>query len=98
MRSGHYHWALADVTPTQGPVEEAGCSAAAEFELPPLLADLKGNRPLRLGLPGVFSELPVPPYVVAEWRLLPAAPSSSGSGPGGSRQNQGAGLQGREEW
>jgi hypothetical protein len=32
-----------------------------------LLADLQQNRPLRLRLPGVFVELPVPPYVVAEW-------------------------------
>ena len=27
---------------------------------------------LRLELPGVFVELPVPPYVVAEWRSLPS--------------------------
>ena len=39
--------------------------------LGPLLADLQQNRPLRLRLPGVFVELPVPPYVVAEWRSLP---------------------------
>ncbi|MFN9945156.1 MAG: DUF3122 domain-containing protein, partial [bacterium] len=45
--------------------------AAAEFDLAPLLADLTNNRPLRLELPGVFTELPVPPYVVKEWRQLP---------------------------
>jgi hypothetical protein len=47
-----------------------GRAAAAEFNLAPLLADLRKNRPLRLQLPGVFVELPVPPYVVAEWRSL----------------------------
>jgi len=25
---------------------------------------------LRLSLPGVFSELPIPPFVVKEWRSL----------------------------
>jgi len=28
------------------------------------------NRPLRLFLSGVFSELPVPPFLVKEWRSL----------------------------
>ena len=28
------------------------------------------NRPLRLSLSGVFSDLPVPPFVVKEWRSL----------------------------
>ena len=46
--------------------------AAAEFDLNPLLADLNQNRPLRLELPGVFVELPVPPFVVGEWRSLPS--------------------------
>ena len=31
---------------------------------------LDKNRPLRLSLSGVFSELPVPPFVVKEWRSL----------------------------
>ena len=44
--------------------------AAAEFDLTPLLNDLKNNRPLRLILPEVFSDLPIPPYVVMEWRSL----------------------------
>ena len=39
-----------------------------------LLADLNKNRPLRLQLPGVFNELPVPPFVVKEWRELPSYP------------------------
>ena len=49
-----------------------GRDAAAEFDLNPLLADLHQNRPLRLELPGVFVELPVPPFVVGEWRSLPS--------------------------
>ena len=44
--------------------------AAAEFDLDPLLKDLKNNRPLRLALRGGFSELPIPPYVVKEWRSI----------------------------
>jgi hypothetical protein len=47
-----------------------GRDAAVEFALDPLLNDLTNNRPLRLVLPGVITELPVPPYVVGEWRSL----------------------------
>ena len=53
-----------------------GREAAAEFALDPLLDDLSNNRPLRLVLPGVFNELPVPPYVVGEWRSLQTMPLS----------------------
>ena len=35
-----------------------------------LLNDLNNNRPLRFMLPQVFKDLPVPPYLVAEWRTL----------------------------
>ena len=31
---------------------------------------LDKNRPLRLSLSGVFSELPVPPFLVKEWRSI----------------------------
>jgi len=34
------------------------------------IKNLDKNRPLRLSLSGVFSELPVPPFVVKEWRSL----------------------------
>ena len=53
-----------------------GREAAAEFALDPLLDDLSNNRPLRLALPGVFTELPIPPYVVSEWRSLQELPLS----------------------
>jgi hypothetical protein len=54
-------------------------AAAAEFDLGPLLEDLQQNRPLRLRLPRVFSDLAVPPYVVEEWRTLAAEPGGPGS-------------------
>lgn len=72
VSSGRSHWDLADITTANPKLARDGRDAAAEFDLGPLLADLQQNRPLRLRLPGVFVELPVPPYVVAEWRSLPA--------------------------
>ena len=71
VSSGRSHWDLADITTANPKLARDGRDAAAEFDLAPLLADLQQNRPLRLRLPGVFVELPVPPYVVAEWRSLP---------------------------
>ena len=44
-----------------------GRQAAAEFDLNELIENIDKNRPLRLSLPGVFSELPVPPFLVKEW-------------------------------
>ncbi len=77
VHSGRLSWDLNDVTLSSAKLASDGRAAAAEFDLTPLLADLQQNRPLRLELPGVFTELPVPPYVVAEWRSLPLAESSS---------------------
>ena len=72
VSSGRSQWELVDITTANPKLARDGRDAAAEFDLGPLLADLQQNRPLRLRLPGVFVELPVPPYVVAEWRSLPA--------------------------
>jgi hypothetical protein len=72
VHSGRNSWALADITTANPKLASDGRDAAAEFDLNPLLADLHQNRPLRLELPGVFVELPVPPYVVGEWRSLPS--------------------------
>ena len=69
---GRRRWQLDDITTANPKLAADGRDAAAEFNLSPLLADLHKNRPLRLELPGVFVELPVPPYVVAEWRSLPS--------------------------
>jgi len=74
VRSGRRRWLLNDTTLSSTKLAADGRAAAAEFDLTPLLADLQLDRPLRLRLPGVFVELPVPPFVVAEWRSLPKAP------------------------
>jgi len=68
--AGRREWDLKDITLTNPVLAQDGREAAAEFALDPLLDDLSNNRPLRLVLPGVFTELPVPPYVVGEWRAL----------------------------
>jgi hypothetical protein len=73
VRSGRGSWALDDRTLDNPKLAADGRAAAAEFDLAPLLADLHQDRPLRLQLPGVFVELPVPPFVVAEWRSLATA-------------------------
>ncbi|MEB3335411.1 MAG: DUF3122 domain-containing protein [Cyanobacteriota bacterium] len=78
VTSGRRLWELADVTLASPKLVEDGRDAAAEFDLAPFLADLQSNRPLRLELPGVFTELPVPPYVVGEWRRLPDWRDSEG--------------------
>jgi hypothetical protein len=72
VHSGRNVWNLDDITTANPKLAVDGRDAAAEFNLSPLLADLHQNRPLRLELPGVFVELPVPPYVVGEWRSLPS--------------------------
>ena len=74
VRSGRFAWELEDITLANGSLATDGRSAAAEFNLAPLLAELNQDRPLRLQLKGVFSELVVPPYVVGEWRQLPVLP------------------------
>lgn len=74
--AGRREWALADITLNSSVLATDGREAAAEFALDPLLDDLSNNRPLRLVLPGVFNELPVPPYVVGEWRSLQTEPLS----------------------
>ena len=72
VHSGRNTWQLDDITTANPKLAVDGRDAAAEFNLNPLLSELHQNRPLRLELPGVFVELPVPPYVVAEWRSLPS--------------------------
>ncbi len=70
VHSGLRDWYLDDITLSNQNLANDSRQAAAEFELNPLLEDLSNNRPLRLRLPGVFADLPVPPYVVNEWRSL----------------------------
>ena len=68
--SGRKEWFLYDKTSLNKNLLNDSRQAAAEFDLEMLMSDLEKNRPLRLSLPGVFSELPVPPFLVKEWRSL----------------------------
>ena len=70
VESGRKKWKLDDITLLNTELAEDSRQAAAEFDLENLLQDISQNRPLRLSLPGVFSELPVPPFLVKEWRAL----------------------------
>jgi len=70
VSAGRRHWDLADITTANPKLATDSRDAAAEFDLKPLIDDLRKDRPLRLALRGVFVELPVPPFVVAEWRSL----------------------------
>jgi len=70
VHAGLRDWSLKDITLSNTKLANDPREAAAEFELLPLLSDLSNNRPLRFMLPGVFTDLPVPPYVVEEWRSL----------------------------
>ena len=68
--SGRKQWLLNDKTLLNAELANDGRQAAAEFDLNELINNIDKNRPLRLSLSGVFSELPVPPFVVKEWRSL----------------------------
>ena len=68
--SGRKEWLLADKTLQNNQLAKDSRQAAAEFDLEKLIQDISQNRPLRLSLDGVFSELPVPPFLVKEWRSL----------------------------
>ena len=68
--SGRKQWLLNDKTLLNAELANDGRQAAAEFDLNELINNIEKNRPLRLSLLGVFSELPVPPFVVKEWRSL----------------------------
>ena len=70
VESGRKKWILDDKTLLNVELANDGRQAAAEFDLDELIQNIDKNRPLRLSLSGVFSELPVPPFVVKEWRSL----------------------------
>ena len=70
VESGRKKWELDDITLLNSELVEDNRQAAAEFDLNQLINDISQNRPLRLSLQGVFSELPVPPFLVKEWRDL----------------------------
>tara|TARA_Y100001968_G_scaffold312756_1_gene336269 strand:- start:1015 stop:1530 length:516 start_codon:yes stop_codon:yes gene_type:complete len=70
VNSGRKNWELKDITRKRKVEFETLNDSAAEFDLGPLIADLDKNRPLRLSLPGLINDLPIPPYLVSEWRTL----------------------------
>ena len=70
VHGGRKDWKLKDITLSNSQLVNDSRAAAAEFLLSPLLMDLKNNKPLRMQLSGSFTELPIPPYVVSEWRTL----------------------------
>ena len=70
IEAGRKKWLLDDKTLLNVELANDPRQAAAEFDLDELIQHIDKNRPLRLSLSGVFSELPVPPFVVKEWRSL----------------------------
>ena len=70
VQSGRKEWLLEDKTLLNLELANDGRQAAAEFDLNELIQKIDKNRPLRLYLSGVFSDLPVPPFVVKEWRSI----------------------------
>tara|TARA_Y100001968_G_scaffold301618_1_gene314030 strand:+ start:80 stop:574 length:495 start_codon:yes stop_codon:yes gene_type:complete len=70
VNSGRKNWDLKDITKKNKGNVEILNDSAAEFDLSPLIAELDKNRPLRLSLPGLINDLPIPPYLVGEWRTL----------------------------
>ena len=70
VSSGRKTWNLKDITKISKFKVETLNDSAAEFDLSPLIAELDKNRPLRLSLPGLINDLPIPPYLVGEWRTL----------------------------
>ena len=70
VNSGRKAWDLKDITKNSKINDEALNDSAAEFDLSTLISELDKNSPLRLSLPGLINDLPIPPYLVREWRSL----------------------------
>ena len=70
VNSGRKTWDLKDITKNNKIKIETLNDSTAEFDLSTLITDLDKNRPLRLILPGLINDLPIPPYLVSEWRSL----------------------------
>ena len=70
VNSGRKTWDLKDITKTNKLKVETLNDSFAEFDLSPLISELDKSRPLRLRLPDLINDLPIPPYLVSEWRSL----------------------------
>ncbi len=73
VSSGRKNWNLKDITKKSKVQIEMQNDSFAEFDLKPLITELDKNRPLRIILPGLINDLPIPPYLVSEWRSLAEA-------------------------
>ena len=70
VNSGRKTWDIKDITKISKFKVETLNDSSAEFDLSTLIAELDKNRTLRLSLPGLINDLPIPPYLVSEWRSL----------------------------
>ena len=70
VNSGRKTWNLKDITKTNKLKVETLNDSFTEFDLSPLISELDKSRPLRLRLPDLINDLPIPPYLVSEWRSL----------------------------
>ena len=70
VKAGRKTWNLEDITKKSKEQFETLNDSAAEFDLTPLITELDKNRPLRISLLGLINDLPIPPYLVSEWRTL----------------------------
>ena len=70
VKSGRKNWQLKDITSKNKAKLETLNDSFAEFDLSLLMAELDKSRPLRFSLPGLINDLPIPPYLVSEWRTL----------------------------
>ena len=70
VNAGRKKWNLIDITTKNKAKFQTLNDSVAEFDLNPLISELDKNRPLRLSLPGLINDLPIPPYLVGEWRTL----------------------------
>ena len=70
VNAGRKNWDLKDISTESKTRFEILNDSAAEFDLSPLIAELDKNKPLRISMPGLINDLPIPPYLVGEWRIL----------------------------
>ena len=70
VNSGRKNWDLKDITKKNKTKVETLNDSFAEFDMSSFIVELDKNRPLRIRLPGLINDLPIPPYLVSEWRSL----------------------------
>ena len=70
VNSGRKKWELIDITAKNKVKFQTLNDSEAEFDITPLIAELDRNRPLRISLSELINDLPIPPYLVGEWRTL----------------------------